>query len=762
MAVGLLTRMRILASARGENPWHSSLLTAMRVVTAGLVVMDGVLGTMAAAPLLDEAPLVGIGLGIAVAAVAAMAGLLVRGVTGFRWHAGVVVLLLAGLTLALVPTWELATGPVWWPTRFLTAALMFVVVAGRTWHRLLLLGLILAFHGYMRTAAWTATGLPWGTDLVRQVAAEFGLAAFTASIMFVIMLALLTAGRVTDHAHAAAVRDARRAAFADSRERTAREVERFVHDEVLHALRTIAMDRRDVSGEAAVAAAARLVRLLSQTPTTPGEGETLLDRMGSAAREFPLEVTVTGDESITLPPDVEYAFTLATLEALRNVVRHAHVGEAQVHVSRTGLTVAVEISDRGTGFDDASLAASRGVRSSIHQRMRDVGGEAEVRSTPGGGTTVRLAWAAAATRVAPQFAGSLGYGALGEVYPRASLITLPYFVYALWNAAWLSPALTAPWAGWTAALVLTAVTAAILLRTLRHGPRPWMAVALPLVAWGTTALAGWALPDGVTSPYLFWAGTAALAVVVPLTVFHHPALIAVTGLGTAALTAAFTVLRAGPGPALGDFLPTITQPAISVAAYLAVRMALDALAWEVYRTGEESARADAEARTRAEFVIALAVRMRQRRDAIASFVHGVATGALDPADAGVRARADALERTVRDQPGVAVGLQEVAARMRDLGHSVTVRMSEDAPPEVQHAGARALDSALAAADHAGPLGVTLTVMRSGSDWRTSLVVTEPERGLRERLAGQFAAWDVQADENLLHLTTTASGMAEDG
>ena len=53
-------------------------------------------------------------------------------------------------------------------------------------------------------------------------------------------------------------------------------------------------------------------------------------------------------------------------------------------------------------------------------------------------------------------------------------------------------------------------------------------------------------------------------------------------------------------------------------------------------------------------------------------------------------------------------------------------------------------------------------MRSGSDWRTSLVVTEPERGLRERLAGQFAAWDVQADENLLHLTTTASGMAEDG
>ncbi|MDX5399617.1 MAG: hypothetical protein LPK92_07835, partial [Actinomycetes bacterium] len=363
-----------------------------------------------------------------------------------------------------------------------------------------------------------------------------------------------------------------------------------MHDEVLHALRTIAMDRRDVPAATAVTAASRLDRLLSETPGELAEGATLIERMANAVRDVPLTVRVEGDDSVTTPPDVEYALILATLEALRNVVRHAGVDHADVTVRRDGLRAEVRISDQGRGFDPLTTGAL-GVGSSIRQRMDDVGGEAHLRSAPGSGPTVTLSWVAARSRVAPQFADSMGFGALGEVYPRASLITVPYFATTLWNAAWLSPALAVPWAGWASALTLTSVTAAVLLRTLRHGPRRWMAVVLPLVGWGTTALNGWALPDGVTSPYLYWSGTAALAVVVPLTMFHHPALIAITGLGATAITAGFTLLRAGPEHATGPFLPTITQAAISVGAYLAVRMVFDSLAWEVHRTGEEAARA---------------------------------------------------------------------------------------------------------------------------------------------------------------------------
>ncbi|MDX5318904.1 MAG: hypothetical protein LPK38_06095, partial [Actinomycetes bacterium] len=149
----VLARMRLLGMARGDSPWYSSLLRAMRSVTAVLVVMDGLMGVLAGLPLLAEGPPVWVGLGISVAAVGAMALMLVRGIDSIRWHAMVVAALLLGLTIGLTATWEGASeDPVWWPTRFLTAALMFVAVAGRTWHRAVLVALVFVFHGAMRTA----------------------------------------------------------------------------------------------------------------------------------------------------------------------------------------------------------------------------------------------------------------------------------------------------------------------------------------------------------------------------------------------------------------------------------------------------------------------------------------------------------------------------------------------------------------------------------------------------------------------------------
>ena len=53
------------------------------------------------------------------------------------------------------------------------------------------------------------------------------------------------------------------------------------------------------------------------------------------------------------------------------------------------------VRDRGRGFDPAAVAEDRlGVRDSIVDRMERHGGTAEVRSTPGEGTEVRLSLAA--------------------------------------------------------------------------------------------------------------------------------------------------------------------------------------------------------------------------------------------------------------------------------------------------------------------------------------------------------------------------------
>jgi signal transduction histidine kinase len=53
--------------------------------------------------------------------------------------------------------------------------------------------------------------------------------------------------------------------------------------------------------------------------------------------------------------------------------------------------LSVFVRDRGTGFDINGVEESRhGVRGSIVGRMKRHGGRAEIRSTPGEGTEVRL------------------------------------------------------------------------------------------------------------------------------------------------------------------------------------------------------------------------------------------------------------------------------------------------------------------------------------------------------------------------------------
>ena len=85
-------------------------------------------------------------------------------------------------------------------------------------------------------------------------------------------------------------------------------------------------------------------------------------------------------------------------EALANVGRHAgrHGGRASSS-RRTTSGVELRVRDDGAGFDPAALAARERRRpgaglglSGMAERARLVGGELDVRSAPGGGTTVTL------------------------------------------------------------------------------------------------------------------------------------------------------------------------------------------------------------------------------------------------------------------------------------------------------------------------------------------------------------------------------------
>jgi signal transduction histidine kinase len=79
-------------------------------------------------------------------------------------------------------------------------------------------------------------------------------------------------------------------------------------------------------------------------------------------------------------------------ESLANIAKHARAQQAEVHLWTTRDRVLLEISDDGRGFDMGKMIATLGHGlSNMQSRARKVGGEVEITSTIGKGTTV-LAW----------------------------------------------------------------------------------------------------------------------------------------------------------------------------------------------------------------------------------------------------------------------------------------------------------------------------------------------------------------------------------
>jgi two-component system NarL family sensor kinase len=108
-----------------------------------------------------------------------------------------------------------------------------------------------------------------------------------------------------------------------------------------------------------------------------------------------VELTLDGLEE-RLDPDLETLVFRLVQEALTNVLRHAGVNRATVAVSRDGELLALQIADRGRGFDaDETLVGGEAVSGSGLRGMRDrlelFGGRLELTSAPGHGTLISAA-----------------------------------------------------------------------------------------------------------------------------------------------------------------------------------------------------------------------------------------------------------------------------------------------------------------------------------------------------------------------------------
>jgi signal transduction histidine kinase len=94
-----------------------------------------------------------------------------------------------------------------------------------------------------------------------------------------------------------------------------------------------------------------------------------------------------------LPEDVQTALYRVTQEALANVARHAGATVVEVDVEVAD-RIELRVRDDGAGFHPGKLARDSGGTGlglgGMAERARLAGGELDVRSAPGGGTTVTM------------------------------------------------------------------------------------------------------------------------------------------------------------------------------------------------------------------------------------------------------------------------------------------------------------------------------------------------------------------------------------
>jgi len=116
-----------------------------------------------------------------------------------------------------------------------------------------------------------------------------------------------------------------------------------------------------------------------------------IDWLGNRTKERNLACDVfTSVAAETFPPEIALATFRIVQESLTNASRHANATRATVRLDMKKNTLIASVSDDGEGFDSVarrSGASGMGLLA-MRERARAVGGSLEVRSSPGGGTTV--------------------------------------------------------------------------------------------------------------------------------------------------------------------------------------------------------------------------------------------------------------------------------------------------------------------------------------------------------------------------------------
>jgi signal transduction histidine kinase len=167
---------------------------------------------------------------------------------------------------------------------------------------------------------------------------------------------------------------------------------RLLHDSALQTLEGVANGLIEVDESIRGRARAEARRLRQALSGIEPEGD-LADSLDRLAAEFAsegLEVTCTLGATSPLRSETTLALADAVREALRNVAKYAGTPSAVIRAEATDGGMTVTVRDQGRGFDTDAIAPGFGLSQSVHGRLEEVDGKAEIWSRPGRGTRVTL------------------------------------------------------------------------------------------------------------------------------------------------------------------------------------------------------------------------------------------------------------------------------------------------------------------------------------------------------------------------------------
>lgn len=313
-------------------------------------------------------------------------------------------------------SWTLLTG--WW-----------YLDRGRQWWMYLLdclvtIAIVVAVHAFVTsgdggsgidfTTYWAAAapmgvaicrGPIWGAGSALVIALAQTLAQPSAdvnawSIRALLVLASAGVGYMVDQVRRAVnERDEIQATAAALAERE--RIARIVHDGALQVLAMVEREGRSLGPRGqALAREAReqegALRALLQTrpgevdDIAPDAGNRELARMLDRHANSRVTISTMADE-VWVPSDHAAEIDAVVSEVLSNVAKHAgDAAEAWVLLEREGREIILSIRDNGVGGTAAAFAGAAdrgrlGVQESIYGRIRDLGGVAKLRTTPGRG-----------------------------------------------------------------------------------------------------------------------------------------------------------------------------------------------------------------------------------------------------------------------------------------------------------------------------------------------------------------------------------------